>query len=126
MVLTAVQHASVDRLVHAHVIRETFARSPLFREAALSELVLTPEGDVVVNISFDGGPAIFRVVAGSEAETYAVLHELARTMVEIEQEQGLDVHRYARTRGGGEITAAHCGEGVSHENEGGSRPCIIG
>lgn len=85
MALMAAEHASIDGHIHAHLIRETFAQSPLFRDAAVSEACLTPEGEVALNVSFEGGPTVFRVVAGSEVEAYAVLHELARAMVEIEQ-----------------------------------------
>ena len=85
MVLMAPQLVLIDRLARAHLIRDTFARSPLFRKAAVSEPVLTPGGEVTLNVSFDGGPTVFRVVAGSEGEAYAVLHELALDMVEIER-----------------------------------------
>lgn len=88
MALMATQHASIDRHIHAHLIRATFAQSALFREAAVSEPFLTPEGEVALNVSFDGGPTVFGVVAGSEIEAYAILHELARAMVDIEQRHG--------------------------------------
>jgi hypothetical protein len=76
---------SIDRLTRAHVIRDTFARSPLFCDAAVSELVLGPEGKVELNVSFDGEPTLVRVVAESVNEAYAILHELAVAMVDVEQ-----------------------------------------
>ena len=76
---------SIDRLTRAHLIRDMFARSQLFRDAAVSELVLGPEGEVELDVSFDGEPALVRVVARSEDEAYAVLHELAVAMVDIDQ-----------------------------------------
>ena len=80
--------ASIDRRAHVHLIREVFARSPLFCEAAVSEPVLTRGGEVALDVSFDGGPTVFRVVAGSADEAYAMLYELALAMVEVEQGQG--------------------------------------
>jgi hypothetical protein len=76
---------SIEREAYVHLIREAFARSPLFREAAISEALLTPEGDVALNVGFGDGPTVFRVVAGSEEEAYAILHELALAMVEVDQ-----------------------------------------
>lgn len=89
MPVMAPQHASIDRLAHAHLIRETFARSPLFRDAAVSVPAVTPGGEVALTVRFDGGPPVFRVVAGSEDQAYAVLLELARAMVETAQRTGL-------------------------------------
>jgi hypothetical protein len=88
MALLATEHASIDRHTHVHLIRATFAQSALFREAAVSEPSFTPEGEAVLDVSFDGGPTIFSVVAGSEIEAYAVLHEVAQAMVEIERRHG--------------------------------------
>ena len=56
MAVMAPQHVSIDRLAHAHLIRETFARSPLFRDAAVSEPVVTSAGEVALRVRFDGGP----------------------------------------------------------------------
>jgi hypothetical protein len=78
---------SFDRLSRAHVISAAFAQSPLFSDAAVSEPIRTPEGDVALTVSFDGAPPVFGVVAGCEEDAYAVLHELARTMVEIDRSQ---------------------------------------
>ncbi len=77
--------ASIDRSAHVHLIREVLSRSPLFREAAISETALDQEGALALDVSFHGGPAIFRVVAGSADRAYATLYELALAMVEIDQ-----------------------------------------
>jgi hypothetical protein len=79
------QQTSIDRLAYAHLIRETFARSPLFRDAAVSGPTLTPEGEVALTVRFDGGPTVFGIVVSSEDQAYAVLLELARAMVDIAQ-----------------------------------------
>ena len=79
------QPSSIDRMGRAHLIRETFAQSDLFREAAVSDPLPGPDGEVTLDVSFDGGPTIFRVVANSEERAYAALLELARAMVEIDQ-----------------------------------------
>jgi hypothetical protein len=78
-------NVSIECHARLHMIREVFARSPLFREAAVSGPVLTRDGDVGLDVSFDGGPALFRVVAESEHKAYAALHELALAMVEVDQ-----------------------------------------
>lgn len=73
-----------DHLTVVQIIREIFARSPVFQGALVSDPQLGLEGEVIVDVSFDSGPAAFRVVAPSEEEAYAILHELASAMVEIE------------------------------------------
>jgi len=88
MAVMAPQHVSIDRLAHAHLIRETFARSPLFRNAAVSEPVVTSAGEVALRVRFDGGGPVFGIVAGSEDRAYAVLLELARVMVDTAQRHG--------------------------------------
>ena len=77
--------ATIDRCIHAHLIRQIFARSPLFREVSMSEPVRTRGGRLALDVSFDGGPTVFRVVAGSEGEVYASLYELALAMVEVDE-----------------------------------------
>ena len=79
---------SIDRHARVRLIRDVFARSPLFREAVVSGPVLTRDGEVGLDISFDGGPTLFRVVAGSEDRAYAALHELALAMVEVDLSHG--------------------------------------
>jgi hypothetical protein len=89
MVATMLRHdVSIDQHVYVHLIRDVFSRSPLFRDAAVSEPLRTPEGDVALNVGFGDGPTVFRVVAGSGDEAYAILHELALAMVEVEQGLG--------------------------------------
>jgi hypothetical protein len=74
-----------DRLNSVEAIREVFAQSSLFREVALSEPAVQRTGEVAVDVSFDCGPTVFRVVGPSEAKVYAVLHELARAMVDVDR-----------------------------------------
>ena len=81
-------NVSLERHARLHLIREVFALSPLFREAAVSGPVLTRDGEVGLDISFDGGPTLFRVVAGSEDRAYAALHELALAMVKVDLSHG--------------------------------------
>jgi hypothetical protein len=54
-----------------------------------------PGGDVTVEVSFEQGRPALRVTAASNEKAYAILHELASTMVEIE--------RAVRLRGLGEV-----------------------
>jgi hypothetical protein len=83
--MTLQKDAPIDRRIHVQLIRNEFARSPLFREAAVSEPVRTREGRLALDVSFDGGPTAFRVVAGSEGEAYASLYELALAMVDVDE-----------------------------------------
>ena len=85
MAIRAAQQGSIDRLARVHLIREVFCRSPLFREAEVSEPLLGPAGEVALTVAFDQGPAVFQVVADSEEKAYAVLHALAGTMVDVER-----------------------------------------
>jgi hypothetical protein len=85
MVSVASQHRSIYRTTRAQQIRETFARSPLFRGVVISESLLSLEGEMALDISFDGSPTVFRVVAGTKDGAYAILHELANTMVDVEE-----------------------------------------
>jgi len=74
-----------DHLNSVEAIRKVFAHSSLFRKVTLSEPAVQRTGEVAVDVSFDGGPTVFRVVAPSEAKVYATLHELARAMVEVDR-----------------------------------------
>ena len=74
-----------DRLTVIQIIRRIFDRSPVFQGAIISEPRLGLGGEVIVDVSFEHGPAAFRVVAPSVQEAYAILHELASAMVEIER-----------------------------------------
>jgi len=79
---------SIERHARVRLIRDVFARSPLFREAAVCGPVRTWDGQVGLDVSFDGGPTLFRVVAETEDRAYAVLHELALAMVDVDQQHG--------------------------------------
>lgn len=78
-------NVSIESHARLHLIREVFARSPLFREATICGPVPTRDGEVGFDVSFDGGPTLFRVVAESEDRAYAGLHELALAMVDVDQ-----------------------------------------
>jgi len=65
------------------MIRGVFARSPMFRDAAISHPVQGPRGEVTVEVRFDHGPTALRVTAPSQEEAYAILRELVSAMVEI-------------------------------------------
>ena len=83
--MTLRREASIDRHAYVRLIREVFARSPLFRQAAVSEPVGIRDGEVALNVSLDDGPTVCRVVAENEDEAYAILHALALAMVELEE-----------------------------------------
>jgi hypothetical protein len=72
----------MDRLTLVEAIRGSSARSPIFREAAISEPALGPGGIVTVEMRFDRGPIALRVTAPSDEEAYAILHELASMMIQ--------------------------------------------
>lgn len=79
--------STIDRLALVQLIRRIFEWSPIFREAVISDPLRTSNGEVAVNVSFDQGPAVVRVVAPSEDEAYTILYELASAMVEIDPKQ---------------------------------------
>jgi hypothetical protein len=74
-----------DRLTIVQIIRRILARSPMFRDALISEPRIAADGEAILEVGFDHGPPTFRVVAPSAEEAYAILHELASAMVEIER-----------------------------------------
>ena len=76
--------ATLDRVTYVEAIRGIFARSVMFPGATPTEPRLGPEGNVTVDLSFNQGPAALRVTAPSEETAYAILHELAGAMVEME------------------------------------------
>ena len=78
------QDVSIERVAYVNLIQRAFARSPLFCDATISEPLLTRGGEVSIGVSFGDGPVVFRVVAGSDDEAYAILNELADAMVEID------------------------------------------
>ncbi len=74
---------TIDRFTFVEMIRGVFARSPIFRDAAVSAPVTSPGGGVTVHLSLGPGPGTLLVTAPSENEAYAILHELVSTMAEI-------------------------------------------
>jgi hypothetical protein len=71
-------------------IRGLLDRSPVFRGAQISLPQADLGGAVSVAVGFEGGPALFRIVAPSVEKAYAVLYEFARSLVEMEN------HRHRR------------------------------
>jgi hypothetical protein len=90
MTLTALRIAPDERSTREQMVREIFGRSPLFRDVAVSAARLGASEDVALDISFAGGPTVFRIVAGSESAAYALLCELAVSMVEVDQAHATD------------------------------------
>lgn len=81
--MTLPRHRSpMDRCTAVQGIRDLFARSPMLRDAAISDPLVNPDGAVAIDVSFDRGPTAFRVVAPTADEAYALLHELAASTVE--------------------------------------------
>lgn len=85
MAAMSIRRSVMDRLTVVQIIRGIFARSPVFSDALLSDPRVGPEGEVIVDVSFGRGPVAVRVVAPSVEEVYAILHQLASAMVEIER-----------------------------------------
>lgn len=79
------QRASTDRLTLVEAIRGSSIRSLIFRDAVISHPVLGPGGEVTVDVRGDHCPTTLRVTAPSDGEAYAILHELALAMVEMER-----------------------------------------
>jgi hypothetical protein len=75
----------IDCLTLVEAIRGVFARSLIFDDAEILESRERPGGALTLDVSFGHGPTALRVVAQTEKEAYAILHELASTMVEIER-----------------------------------------
>lgn len=75
----------LDRVAQVAAIRGAFARSAMFRDATLTEPRLGPDGNVTVAVRFNQGPPALSVTAPSEETAYAILHELAGAMVEMER-----------------------------------------
>ena len=95
MAAASCQRAELDRVTFVEAIRGVFARSPIFCGATLSEPRLGPREDVTVEVAgpWTSGVACYRPLP--DEKVYAILHELASTMVEIE--------RAVRLRGLGEM-----------------------
>jgi hypothetical protein len=66
-------------------IRDVFGRSPVFREAQISDPLPSPDGGVSVDVHFGRAPALFRIVAPSPEKAYVVLYELASSMIQAEE-----------------------------------------
>jgi hypothetical protein len=75
----------MDGLTLVQRIRGIFAQAPIFSDVVIAEPLVGPSGEVAVDVSFGHGPTVFRVVGPSEDEAYAILHELASAMVEIDK-----------------------------------------
>ena len=73
----------MDRCTAVQGIRDIFARSPLLRDAVLSDPRMKPDGTATIEVRWDQGPTVFRVVAATTGEAYALLHELAASTVEV-------------------------------------------
>ena len=84
-VLCRGSEAGIDCLTLVEAIRGVFARSPIFRDAEIVESRERSGGALALDVSFGRGPTALRVVAHTDKEAYAILHELASTMVEIER-----------------------------------------
>jgi len=76
---------SIDRLTLVEEIRRVVARSPIFRDAVISHPSKGPRGEVTVDLRCDHRPTVLRVTAPSDEEAFAILHELASAMVEVER-----------------------------------------
>ena len=85
MVPVACHRLSNDRRTLVQLIRGVFARSPIFREAVISEPLSGPDGEAIVDVSFGYGRTAFRVIAPSEDDVYAILCDLAFAVGEDDQ-----------------------------------------
>jgi hypothetical protein len=101
MTAMSIRRSLTDRLTVIQIIRRIFERSPVFQDAIVSEPRLGPGGEVIVDVSFERGPAAFRVVAPSPEEAYAILHELATAMVEVERSRNGAGNGHEETEHGG-------------------------
>ena len=86
--MVAVSHhqPAIDQRTLVLLIRGVFARSPIFREAVISEPLSGPDGEAIVDVSFGYGRTAFRVIAPSEDDVYAILCDLAFAVGEDDQE----------------------------------------
>jgi hypothetical protein len=79
--------AERDRSTLIRTIQETFEHSSAFRDAHISEPQVGSEGEVSVEVRFGSSPALFRVVARSRRRAYALLYELAVSLVAAERDR---------------------------------------
>lgn len=77
-------------------IRRTFAQSPVFCEARISNPIVDPEGKVILEVGFGNEPALFRVIATSLARAYTIIYEMAIAMIEAERSRRRDGPRGAQ------------------------------
>jgi hypothetical protein len=85
MVAVSCHQPSIDHRTLVQLIRGVFARSPIFREAVISELLSGPDGEAIVDVSFGHGRTAFRVVASTEDDVCAILCDLAFAVSENDQ-----------------------------------------
>jgi hypothetical protein len=85
MAAASFQASPLDRLTIVQKIRDVFDRSPLFREAQISDPLPRPDGGVSMDVRFGSAPALFCIVAPSPERAYAILYELAVSLVDIER-----------------------------------------
>ena len=77
MVVVSCHRSSSDHSTLVQLVRGVFARSPIFREAVISEPLSGPDGEAIVDVSFGHGRTAFRVIASTEDDAYAILCDLA-------------------------------------------------
>lgn len=75
-----------DQSALVRTTREIFDRSPLFRDAHISEPHTRPGGRVSVEVHFGSSPALFRIIAPCAKRAYAILHELAVSLAGVERD----------------------------------------
>jgi hypothetical protein len=79
-------HASpLDRPTTMQKMRDVFGRSPVFHEAQISDPLPSPDGGVSVDVRFGRAPALFRIVAPFPEKAYAILYELASSMIQAQE-----------------------------------------
>ena len=71
----------IDRPTVVQAIRDLFARSPAFRDVLISDPFVGPEGTVSLDVSV-GQDMVFRVVAPTPDDAYALLHELVAPLID--------------------------------------------
>ncbi len=76
---------SADASILGELIRRIFAESRVFSGALVSPPQVGPEGEVMLEVGFGRHPPLLRVVAPTAQKAYAILHELAGAMVDIER-----------------------------------------
>ncbi len=85
MAVASPQPSPMDRPTIVQRIHDVFGRSPMFREAQISDPLPIPGSGVSVEVRFGFAPALFRIIAPSPEKAYAVLYEIASSMVQTEE-----------------------------------------